>query len=71
MTPFPAQWHHLAVEDSLNSLPHPPYLPPAHFSHRSRKRFLPWSFLRLHKHPQTALTVHPSLSLSLSLHASP
>lgn len=35
MTPFPAQWHHLAVEDSLNSGSYPPRLPPAHFSHRS------------------------------------
>lgn len=33
MTPFPAQWHHLAVEDSFNSLSYPPCFPPAHFSH--------------------------------------
>lgn len=36
MIPFPAQWHHLAVEDSLNSLSYPSCSPPARFSHRSR-----------------------------------
>lgn len=78
MTPFPAQWHHLAVEESLNSHSYPPCLPPA--LHHLRAS-LPGHFSGSVKHPWTALTawffVHLPLSLpptffpSLSLHASP
>lgn len=35
MTPFPAQWHHLAAEDSLNFRSCSPCSPPAHSFHRS------------------------------------
>lgn len=35
MTPFPGQWHHLAVEDPFNSFSYPPCLPLAQFPQRS------------------------------------
>lgn len=54
MTPFPAQWHHLAVEDVLNF--HSDFFPLASCSFLSPPRR---SFLWLHKHPQTALSVPP------------
>lgn len=79
MTPFPAQWHHLAVQDSLHFPSYSRCSPPAHFLFTALWELPPWSVLWLHKHPQTALTVrlrvHLSLSptffLILSLHASP
>lgn len=44
MTQFPAQWHHLAVEDSLNSLSYPPRFTSCSFPSPFCKRFLSGHF---------------------------
>lgn len=87
MTLFPAQWHHLAVEDSFNSLSYPPCFPPACFSHHPLRASSPVISLASQTssnsthsvvlRPSCAFSLSPSLLLSstffptLPLHAYP
>lgn len=74
MIPFPAQWHHLAVEDSLNSLSYPSCSPPARFSHRSRNASSLVSLASqtsLDGTHSVLLSPSSAFSLSPSPHASP
>lgn len=83
MRPFPAQWHHLAVEDSFNCLSYPLFLPLAYFSHRfvtaSSLVISPWPHIlrQLSQCDSSSIFRFLSLPTSLtfftirSLHASP
>lgn len=70
MTPFPAQWHHLAVENSLNSPPDPLCLPPSSFlpplswGVGGAKWLSSGHFSGFYKHPKTAVTVWFCIYLS-------
>lgn len=71
MTPFPAQWHHLAVQDSLNFPSYSRCSPPAHFFSPLSESFLPGQFSGfiniLRQHSQCASA---SIFLSLPLSSS-
>lgn len=79
MRPFPAQWHHLAVEDPFNCLSYPLFLRPACFSHPIVTASLvisPWPRIlrQLPRWDSLSLSLFPpSLAFSAirSPHASP
>lgn len=71
MTPFPAQWHHLAVQDSLHFPSYSRCSPPAHSFSPLSESFLPGQFSGfiniLRQHSQCASA---SIFLSLPLSSS-